>query len=50
MDTAVYTLSEESIANVTLESRKAWSDMRQSNLLCDAVLLTEDGGSFAVHR
>lgn len=50
MGTVVYSLSDETLENIISEAHEEWSDMRRLNLMCDAVICTEDGGSFNVHR
>lgn len=50
MDTAVHSLSDEQIKGVEWINREAWIEMYKKNLFCDAVLKTEDGAIFEVHK
>lgn len=50
MDTAVHSLNDEQIKGVEWFSREAWLEMFKKNLFCDAILKTEDGGIFEVHK
>ncbi|XP_035211034.1 kelch-like protein 10 [Stegodyphus dumicola] len=50
METAALCLSEESIAQINSRCLETWTEMRESVLLPDAVLHTEDGGAFSIHK
>lgn len=50
MDTTVHGVSEEQIKEVEWVSGEVWLEMYKKNILCDAILKTEDGGIFAVHK
>lgn len=50
METAVYSISDEQIREFELVCREAWLEMYYDKLHCDAVLKTEDGGIFEVHK
>lgn len=48
--TTVYSLSDEQVKGVEWICREAWLEMYKKNLFCDAILKTEDGGIFEVHK